>query len=524
MAAQWSFSFPSPKDNTIYQALFRFAMLSILAVVAFIALFCSWYYFFWSSKRPPLPPGPNFISALIAGNNNFKAFREWTRRYGPVASAKIGTRTYIILGTRQAAQDLLEKRGNIYSDRPPSVVLDNYLSKKLGAAFMPYGREWRLNRRLHSSLLSSRAADAYRYLQDIQSRVLLHGFLESNELERFHQYTSDVMFTLVYGKGQGRNDDDHRRLEHINEMVAFVLQGASLGTTLLELFPALDNLPHFFMKWRMKAEQLHEKTTDVYTECCNTALGVDCRNWCHEAVQKKDVVNELPWANLCYALGDLYVAGVHTSKMVMEIFVLASILYPDAVKKAHDELDSVVGTERLPSFEDLDRLPYVNAFILELLRWKPISPIAVPHAVTQDDEYMGYLIPKGSTVVANQYAINMDETVFENPTVFNPDRHLGDPDPPLSAFGFGRRRCPGERTARSTLFIVISRVLWGYNISCAEGAERPTEESNAGSVKADLRVRSAEHQRVIEREFDAADKDEKSVLGSIRDNMTMLKK
>src|SRR5699024_7614013 len=114
------------------------------------------------------------------------------------------------------------------------------------------------------------------------------------------------------------------------------------------------------------------------------------------------------------------------------------------------------------------------------------------------DEYMGYLIPKGSTVVANQYAINMDETVFENPTVFNPDRHLGDPDPPLSAFGFGRRRCPGERMARSTLFIVVSRVLWGYNISCAEGAEQPTEESSAASVSADFRVRSAEHQRVIE--------------------------
>jgi len=489
-------------------------MFSIL-IATLIAL-CCWY--FLSPKRR-LPPGPNFISGLIAGNNDFKSFQKWTQQYGPIISAKIGTRTYIILGTRQAAQDLLEKRGNIYSDRPPSVLLDNYLSKQMGAAFMPYSRKWRLNRRLHSSLLSSRAADSYRYLQDIQSRMLLHGFLESNELEKFHQYTSEVMFTLVYGKGQGRDDDDHQRLEHINEMVAFVLQGASLGTALLERFPVLDRLPHIFMKWRKKAEQVHEKTTRVYTECCNTALGVDCWNWCHEAVQKKDVVNELPWDHLCYALGDLYVAGVHTSKMVMEIFVLASILYPDAVKKAHEELDSVIGPERLPTFEDMERLPYVNAFILELLRWKPISPIAVPHAVTQDDEYMGYFIPKGATVVANQYTINMDESVFENPTAFKPERHAGNPDPPISAFGFGRRRCPGEKTARSTLFIVISRVLWGYDITCAEGAEQPTEESNAGSVKADFRVRSLEHKRVIEREFESADKDEKRVLGSIRESM-----
>ncbi|EYE92370.1 cytochrome P450 [Aspergillus ruber CBS 135680] len=489
-------------------------MLSVL-IVTLIAL-CSWY--FLRPKRR-LPPGPSFISGLIAGNNDFKSFQKWNQQYGPIVSAKIGTRTYIILGTRQAAQDLLEKRGNIYSDRPPSVLLDNYLSKRMGAAFMPYGPEWRLNRRLHGSLLSSRAADSYRYLQDIQSRILLHGFLESNELEKFHQYTSDVMFTLVYGKGQGRNDDDHRRLEHINEMVAFVLQGASFGTAILELFPVLDRLPHFFMKWRKKAEQLHEKTTGVYTECCNTALGVDCWNWCHEAMQKQDVVNELPWENLCYALGDLYVAGVHTSKMVMEIFVLASILHPDAVKKAHEELDSVIGSERLPTFEDMDHLPYINAFILELLRWKPISPIAVPHAVTQNDEYMGYSIPKGATVIANQYTINMDESVFENPTAFKPERHIGNPDPPVSAFGFGRRRCPGEKTARSTLFIVISRMLWGYDITSAEAAERPTEESNAGSVKADFHVRSDEHQRVIEREFESADKDEKRVLRSMRESM-----
>lgn len=489
-------------------------MLSILIVT--LIVLCSWY--FLSPKRR-LPPGPSFISGLIAGNNDFKSFQKWNQQYGPIVSAKVGTRTYIILGTRQAAQDLLEKRGNIYSDRPPSVLLDNYLSKQMGAAFMPYGPEWRLNRRLHGSLLSSRAADSYRYLQDIQSRILLHGFLGSNELEKFHQYTSDVMFTLVYGKGQGRDDDDHRRLEHINEMVAFVLQGASFGTAMLELFPVLDRLPHFFMKWRKKAEQLHEKTTGVYTECCNTALGVDCWNWCHEAMQKKDVVNELPWEHLCYALGDLYVAGVHTSKMVMEIFVLASILYPDAVKKAHEELDSVIGSERLPSFEDMERLPYVSAFIVELLRWKPISPIAVPHAVTQDDEYMGYFVPKGATVVANQYTINMDESVFENPTAFKPERHIGNPDPPISAFGFGRRRCPGEKTARSTLFIVISRMLWGYDITSAEGAERPTEESNAGSVKADFRVRSLEHQMVIEREFESADKDEKRVLGSMRESM-----
>lgn len=483
-------------------------MFAVL-VFTLLALCGSWYYF---GSRRPLPPGPSFISGLIAGNNNFKAFHEWTQQYGPIFSVRIGTRTCIVLGTRQVVQDLLEKRGSIYSDRPPSVLLDNYLSKKLGAAFMPYGPEWRLNRRLHSSFLSAKVESSYWPLQDIYSRVLLHGFLEGNSLDKFHQYTSNVMFTLVYGKGRGRDDDDLRRLEHINEMVVFVLQGASFGTALLDLFPVFDRLPYIFMKWRKKAEQLHEKTTGVYMECCDAALGVDCSNWCHHAVQKKEIVNELPWDHLCYALGDLYVAGVHTSQMVMETFVLASILYPDAVKKAQKELDEIIGPDRLPSFEDMESLPYTNALIVEVLRWKPISPIAVPHAVTQDDEYMGYFIPKGATVIANQYTINLDENMFEDPTAFKPERHLGNPDPPIAAFGFGRRRCPGERLARSTLFIVISRIMWGYDISPAEGAEKPTAESVPASVKANFKARSVEHQKVIEREFQAADQDEKRVL------------
>ena len=205
-------------------------------------------------------------------------------------------------------------------------------------------------------------------------------------------------------------------------------------------------------------------------------------------------------------------AGVHTSQMVMETFVLASVLYPDAMKKAQEELDLTIGSHRLPSFEDMDGLPYTNALIVEVLRWKPISPIAVPHAVTQDDEYMGYFIPKGSTVIANQYTINLDENVFEEPTAFRPERHLGNPDPPIAAFGFGRRRCPGERLARSTLYIVISRMLWGYNITAAEGADQPTAESVPASVKAEFKPRSAQHQKVIEREFQTADKDEKRVL------------
>ena len=53
------------------------------------------------------------------------------------------------------------------------------------------------------------------------------------------------------------------------------------------------------------------------------------------------------------------------------------ILYPHVLKKAQQEIDSVVGPDRLPTFADRVNLPYVNALCQELLRWIPIGPLGM---------------------------------------------------------------------------------------------------------------------------------------------------
>ncbi|KAE8379151.1 cytochrome P450 [Aspergillus bertholletiae] len=470
------------------------------------------------SKRP-LPPGPTLLSGPFPEKDIAKTFQKWNKKYGPIVSAKVGAQQFIILGSRRAAQDLLERRASIYSSRPASKFLDKYLHKGLSSAFMPYGAQWRLHRRLGSSLLSERASIAYRQLQDFESKRLLHEFLSTNDFsDAFLSYTSDIMFTLVYGKGRGKDDSDHKMLYQINEMATFVLQKASFGTILLDLFPMLDWLPHRFLTWRKKAEDLHYKTKEVYTECGNIALGGDCWNWSHEVSQRSEA-KELPWEDVCYALGELYVAGIHTTKMVLEILIMVCVLHTEVKQKAQAELDSIVGEDRLPSPDDLEKLPYIRAIVSELLRWRPISPIGVPHAVTQDDEYMGYRIPAGATVVANQFGMNMDEATFDNPTAFNPDRYLDNPSLPVSAFGFGRRICPGHRLARGSLLIVTSRLLWAYDITSAQGDASLSDESSPSSVKAVFQPRSPKHEQVIKKEWEDSDKDEKQILSRIRDRI-----
>ncbi|KAH9976262.1 cytochrome P450 [Lactifluus volemus] len=153
------------------------------------------------------------------------------------------------------------------------------------------------------------------------------------------------------------------------------------------------------------------------------------------------------------------------------------LLYPDMIRRAQRELDVITGRERLPTFEDRSRLSFVDAMCREILRWRPVVPLGVPHASTKDDVYDGYFIPKGAIVIGNTWAIMHDPTLYPEPDIFKPERFLG-PDGTLlddpivtSAFGWGKRICPGRHFVDATMFIVVSSLLSVFNIEKVQDAE-----------------------------------------------------
>jgi cytochrome P450 len=152
------------------------------------------------------------------------------------------------------------------------------------------------------------------------------------------------------------------------------------------------------------------------------------------------------------------------------------IAYPDTQARAQAELDVVVGRNRLPTFADYPQLPYIRAMVKETLRWRTISPMAVPHRCIEDDWYEGMFIPKGTICIPNVWHMNHDPDIYgEDAAHFNPARYLdvnGDVAPGPSdtkeeghfTFGFGRRRCVGLHVANNSLFIDIAIVLWSSKI------------------------------------------------------------
>jgi len=146
-------------------------------------------------------------------------------------------------------------------------------------------------------------------------------------------------------------------------------------------------------------------------------------------------------------------------------------LYPEVQKKAQAEIDAVIGPNRLPDFEDRHLLPYINAVVKELMRWNLVTPLAFPHMATNDDEYDGYYIPKGTIVFANGWSILHDPKFFHDPMEFQPERFLKDGkldpdamDPACVAFGYGRRICPGRHLSDNSLYINVSCLLAVYDI------------------------------------------------------------
>ncbi|KIJ28115.1 hypothetical protein M422DRAFT_784640 [Sphaerobolus stellatus SS14] len=176
--------------------------------------------------------------------------------------------------------------------------------------------------------------------------------------------------------------------------------------------------------------------------------------------------------------------GLDTNMTTALSFFLDMLLYPDIQHKEQIEVDSVVGTDRLPEVKDIASLPFIRSIVTEVLRLHPAIPMGIPHAVTQDDSYNGMLIKKGIMVMASVwYALYSilyilgfsggvhihtrhmlhDPEVYPDPMDFKPERYNND-DAEMQkvinlAFGFGRRACPGIHFAFGTVYSIVLTTL-----------------------------------------------------------------
>ncbi|KAH9912821.1 cytochrome P450 [Fomitopsis serialis] len=185
---------------------------------------------------------------------------------------------------------------------------------------------------------------------------------------------------------------------------------------------------------------------------------------------------------------------METTKSALASFVLAMVVYPEVLQKAQEEIDRVVGVDRLPQLEDRDQLPYIECIVKEALRWSASIPLGIPHCLTEDDEHEGHTIPKGSTVLSNIWAMTRDEEIDPDASTFRPERFLNmdaktaeRTDPRATVFGFGRRTCPGRYFADANIFMVVASMVATLNIAKARDSKgqviTPSVEFHSGMTR-----------------------------------------
>lgn len=427
------------------------------------------------ARSPPGPPGLPLVGNLfdVPPVDSHLFYAEIAKTYGPIMQFKILSRTVIVISTAKVASELLDKRGAIYSDRPefPMAMFAGWHGI---SGLMRHTENWRMRRRLiHQTFYPNGTVS----MHDLIRRTgveLLRNMLNTPDDFWKHVRGAAVSSTMqaIYGFSVSQEEDDVYGKIAVKAMEAFgkcTLPGANL----IDVLPFLRYVPLWVPilgRYPREAHELRKYPTDMIE--VPYARAKDEMRKGH--VQPCMVVNHLELVDtesglteqvVKDACANAYLGGADTTVATMLSLIMAMVWWPEFQTKAQEELDRVLG-DRLPDFADQAALPYVEAIIRETYRRFPVLPLAVPHAVEEDDVYEDMKIPRGTVVIGNTWAIMHDEEFYPNPTTFDPERWLKDgqldesaQDPRVAIYGFGRRICPGRHFADASVFLEVAMAL-----------------------------------------------------------------
>ncbi|KAH9016878.1 cytochrome P450 [Lactarius hengduanensis] len=465
-------------------------------------------------RGSPYPPGPP--SWPVIGNlldipklSPWLAYANMSKKYGDVMCFQVLGQVVVVLCSPTAIKDLLEKRGELYADRTPFPVFGpEIMDVDWMFPLARMGEYWHEGRRLLDRSLRSGATALHQHLIEEKTHAFLGQLLATPGAFRGHLSLKIVMH-LTYGYDLKENDDMLAPPKRIGDIAKqFFLPGAALVNHL----PFLRHLPSWvpWFKYEPLASECRELARRMRNEPIDFVRnsmrkGTAVPSLATEYLQEADLLSgpdsQSRVQGIKDILGSLYQAGSEPARtaVAMSSLFLALILYPEVQKRAQAELDSVISRDRLPTYDDKPRLPYIEAISKELTRWHMVTPMVggIPHSPTDDDFYKGYFIPKGAVVIADAWAILHDPELYPDPEAFNPDRFLNEDgtfrdDPMISlAFGAGRRICPARHFVDVTLFIVTASVLSVFNVTRARdknGNEIPVAPLPLESVLPDIAI------------------------------------
>ncbi|CAH1794058.1 unnamed protein product [Owenia fusiformis] len=464
--------------------MFQFVLLG------FVSIYFLYLIIRYITKPRTNAPGPKgwplLGNALEFDIENLPVqMAKWVNRYGDVFKINLFGEDIVVI-SGELCYEALVKRGDDFAGRPIRNRGDWVTEMGEDIAFADTSPEQKKRRKIaHSGLKQYGTGMAH--LEEVNAKEI-KDFLKivaDKKCSPFdpradiYKCVIKIITLLLFGEALTK-EDDIKTIAELDETIVRVI-GTGQGFE-LDHFPWLrffgnstyEIIKHFntvrtrlFDRWLLGSKDTMEK---------GKIRGMV--DWLLVSQENEPTISD---TNVRMMIQNILLAGITTTESTIESGILVLMNYPDIQKKIQMSIDAELGTERFPTLDDRSNLPYVDAFILETLRYTSVGPFTLRKS-TKDSKLGNYFIPKDTQVWVNMFGLHHDERYFADPWTFKPERFLdqnGDVIPVdqrkmLMPFGAGRRVCVGEQLARARLFLFFTAMLQKFTFLPHEGDKCPS--------------------------------------------------
>ncbi|KAM5165067.1 cytochrome P450 2C5-like [Mantella aurantiaca] len=459
----------------------------VLSII--LCIFLAIVLYGWKRRSHNFPPGPTPLPLI--GNLHimnlkkpYKSFHELSKKYGPVYSIQIGEEKMVILCGYETVKDALINHADEFSGRPV-VPLFHEITKGHGVIFA-HNETWKVMRRFTLSTLR----DFGMGKKTIEDKILEECDCLVNKIKLFKGEPFDnrmiinaavaniIVSILLSHRFDYEDATLLRLLKIVNENINIV---GSPTAVLYNAFPSLIRwLPGRHRTVRKNMDEMHKFIRETFTTQRKQLDVNDQRNLIDTFLvkqQEEKPSNELFFSNenLTMLVTDLFSAGMETTSTTLRWGILLMITYPDIQRKVQYEIEKVIRSSA-PHAGHRKNMPYTDAVIHEIQRFGNIVPTNLPHCTTQDVNFRGYFIPKGTHVVPLLTSVLFDEAHFKRPKEFYPEHFLDArgnfvKNEAFLPFSAGKRSCAGETLAKMELFLFFVRLLQTFTFQAPSGTK-----------------------------------------------------
>ncbi|XP_073293441.1 cytochrome P450 71AU50-like [Primulina huaijiensis] len=443
----------------------------------------------YTRKKKKLPPGPKGLPILghlqMIGKNPHQDLERMAKQHGPIMYLQFGFVPNIIVSSAAAAELFLKTYDLVFASRPPHEAAKYISWDQKSLAFGKYGAYWRNMRKLCTlELLSNLKINSFQPMRKEELGLFIEAVKEESQRgtvavdlsAMVSSLTAEMSCRMVFGKKYEDKDFDERGFKSV------IQEGMKLAAlpNLGDYFPLLGILDLQGLTKRMKAvakvfDDFFEKVIDDHVKTSDRGQVKDIVDTMMSIMESGETEFQFDRGHVKAIMLDMLSASMDTAASTIE-WVLSRLLQnPQAMKKVQQELEEVVGLERMVEESDLEKLKYLDMVVKETFRLHPVAPLLLPHYSMEDCTVDGYHIPKDSRIIVNVRAIGRDPSSWSDPEKFIPERFVGrDIDVrgqhfELIPFGSGRRGCPGLQLGLIQVRLIVAQLVHCFDLKLPNG-------------------------------------------------------